>query len=136
MLSAYWIAALALVGLGLLAGFSIGQPFFLVGIAMIVLGPFRRRPLVFWPALLAVIAYDVAYFVAAPLGCRSSGTDGGGIHTVCSNLIGLSYEGDGLYDPSLMPAVIAGLLVAGTVLVMTFGIYGHVRRVDQPSSEV
>ncbi|CAN5637003.1 hypothetical protein BH23CHL8_BH23CHL8_12510 [soil metagenome] len=92
---AYWALSLALVAFGFIAGFSIGQPFFLIGLAMLVLGAFRHRALVFWPAMLAVVAYNIAYWAIAPLGCTSTITSDGGGRTVCSNLLGLPYEGEG-----------------------------------------
>ncbi len=121
---AYWITSLALVVFGFLTGFSIGQPFLLVGLALIVLGPFRRRPRIFWPALLAVIALDIGYWAVVPFSCTASagvGADattaevGAGATTVCSSLIGLRYSGEGIYDPSRLPALAAGLLLAGLV---------------------
>jgi len=45
---AYRIAALILIVLGLLAILSIGPLLLLVGLAMLVLGPVRGRPVVFW----------------------------------------------------------------------------------------
>ncbi len=117
----YWIISLALVVFGFLTGFSIGQPFLLVGLALIVLGPFRRRPRIFWPALLAVVAYDVGYWAVVPFSCtatagiEANGGIGASATTVCSSLIGLRYGGEGLYDPSRLPALAAGLLLAGLV---------------------
>jgi hypothetical protein len=66
---AYWITSLGLIAFGFLGMFSIGRPFFLVGLAMLVLGPVRRRPMIFWPSLLAVVAYNVGYWAVAPLHC-------------------------------------------------------------------
>jgi hypothetical protein len=34
---------------------------------------------------------------------------------VCSSLIGLRYSGEGVYDPSRLPALAVGLLLAGLV---------------------
>lgn len=116
---AYWVLSLGLVVFGLLAGFSIGQPFFLVGLTMILLGAFRQRPLVFWPPILAVIAYNITYWAIAPLGCNWTVGSAGVGRTVCSNLIGLPYAGEGIYNPSLRPAVAAGLVVASIVFLLT-----------------
>jgi hypothetical protein len=124
---AYWITSLALVVFGFLTGFSIGQPFLLVGLALIVLGPFRRRPRIFWPALLAVIAFDVGYWAVVPFSCTASAGVGASATsatsattattatTVCSSLIGLRYSGESVYDPSRLPALAVGLLLAGVV---------------------
>jgi hypothetical protein len=117
---AYWITSLALIGFGILGAASIGQPFFLVGLAMVLLGAFRRRPLIFWPPLLAVIAYNLAFWAVAPLYCTASATVGSTSITVCSSLIGLRYTGDGNYNPSLMPAVWVGLIFAALTAIAVF----------------
>ncbi len=130
---AYWIASVALIVFGFLGSFSIGQPFLLVGLAMLVLGRVRNRPLLFWPPMLAVLAYDVVYWAVAPFSCTASETVGGTSHTVCSSLIGIRFEGDGLYNPSLEPATIAAVLVAGLVLVVAFALLRWNRR-DQPNA--
>jgi hypothetical protein len=121
---AYWIASLALVVFGFLSSFSIGQPFFLVGLAMLVLGAFRGRPFIFWPPLLAVVAYNLAFVAVAPLYCTGTftgtSTVGSTSTTVCSNLIGVRYSGEGIYNPSLLPAVAVGLIVAGVTAIAVF----------------
>ncbi len=125
---AYWITSLVLIVFGFLGSFSIGQPFLLVGLAMLVLGVFRSRPLVFWPPMLAVIAYNIVYWAVAPFSCSASETVGGTSHTVCSSLIGLRFEGEGSYNPSLIPAALAGLLFAALVLVVAFALLWWNRR--------
>jgi hypothetical protein len=106
----YWITSLGLIALGFLGALSIGRPFFLVGLAMLVLGPVRRRPMIFWPPLLAVVAYNVLY-------CTATEAVGSPSTTTCSNVLGINYSGSGLYNPSLDPANMAGLLLAGVVFV-------------------
>ncbi len=91
--------SLGLVIFGLLTGFSIGQSFLLVGLTMLLLGAFRHRPLVFWPPMLAVIAYNITYWAIAPSGCTWTVATAGVERTVCSNLLGLPYEGEGIYNP-------------------------------------
>lgn len=131
---AYWALSLLLIGFGYLASFSIGQPFFLIGLAMLLLGVFRHRPLVFWPPMLAVIAYDIAYWAVAPLGCTSTITASGVGRTVCSNLLGRPYEGEGTYNPSLRPAMLTALIVAAVVYVVVLGtLYWRRRRVVSPA---
>jgi hypothetical protein len=115
----YWIVAVALVVFGFITGFSIGQPFLMVGLVMLGLGPVRRRPLVFWPPLLGVIGFNVVYWAIAPFSCvATSVLDSNGIDqtsTVCTSLIGLRYGGEGVVNPSLLPAILialaAGLLI-------------------------
>jgi hypothetical protein len=117
---AYWALSLILVVFGFITGFTIGQPLLLIGLAMLLLGAFRHRPLVFWPAMLAVIAYNITYWAIAPLGCMWTITSDGVGRTVCSNLLGLPYQGEGIYNPSLRPAVAAGLVVAVAVYLIAF----------------
>jgi hypothetical protein len=108
----YWITSLGLIAFGFVGMFSIGRPFLLVGLAMLVLGPVRRRPMIFWPPLLAVVAYNVGYWAVAPLYCTATEAVGGLSTTVCSSVLGINYSGSGLYNPSLDPANMAGLLLA------------------------
>ena len=127
---AHWASSLVLIGFGYLASFSIGQPIFLIGLAMLLLGVFRHRPLVFWPPMLAVIAYDIAYWAVAPLGCTSTITASGVGRAVCSNLLGLPYEGEGIYNPSLRPAMLTALIVAAVAYIVVLGtLYWRRRRV-------
>jgi hypothetical protein len=118
---AYWVASLALMVFGFLSSLSIGQPFLLVGVAMLVLGAFRRRPLIYWPPLLAVIAYDVVYWAVAPFSCYARSDAGQISNTACSSLIGAHYAGVGIFTPSLLPAIVAGLVGAG-VAGLTFAL--------------
>ena len=113
----YWITSLGLIAFGFLGMFSIGRPFFLVGLAMLVLGPVRRRPALFWPPLLAVVAYNAAYWAVAPLYCTATEAVGGLSTTVCSSVLGINYSGTGSYNPSLDPANMAGLLLAALAFV-------------------
>jgi len=125
---AYWITSLALLIFGFLASLSIGQPFFWVGLAMLLLGAFRGRPLIFWPPLSAVIAYNLAFLAVAPLYCSASSPIGGTTTTVCSSLIGLRYTGEGSYNPSLAPAVTFGLVAAGLTAMAVFAFLLWTRR--------
>lgn len=132
---AYWITSLALIGFGILGAASIGQPFVLVGLAMVLLGAFREHPLIFWPPLLAVIAYNLAFLAVAPLYCTARSTVGSTSTTVCSSLIGLRYTGDGNYNPSLLPAVWVGLTIAGltAVAVLAFLLWKRRTRSSAPT---
>lgn len=118
---AYWIASLLLIAFGFLAAFSIGQPFLLIGVAMLLLRPFRGRPLVFWPLLLAVIGWTIGYWAVAPFSCSASQPLGGAASTVCTSLIGLRYEGLGIYNPPFMPAIAAGTAVALLTAIVVLG---------------
>ena len=114
----YWVASIGLIAFGVVAMFSIGRPFLLVGLAMLILGPLRRRPVLFWPPLAAVIAYNVGYWAVAPLYCTATEAAGGTSTTACSSLIGIGYSGSGIYNPSLDPANQAGLVLAAIAFVV------------------
>jgi hypothetical protein len=113
--AAYWGVAVLLVGFGFLGIFSIGAPFLLTGIAMMVVSPWRNRREVLWPALVGVWAFVLGYLLVAPLVCTSTAiavTAGSPVpqsHTTCTNILGIDYSGTGIYNPSLVPAVLAGV---------------------------
>jgi hypothetical protein len=117
----YWIASLGLISFGVVAAFSIGRPFLLVGLAMLLLGSLRNRPSAFWPPLAAVVAYNVGYWAVAPLACISTET-AGLTSTTCSSLLGISYSGSGIYNPSLDAAHRAGLLLAAITFVVVLAV--------------
>ncbi len=114
----YWIVALGLVAFGFVTGFSIGAPFFLIGIALLALGPVRRRPAFFWPPVAAVIAGNVAYWAVVPFSCTATsevtpaGVTADSTMTVCSSLLGTVYAGAGVYNPPNGPAAAAGVAAA------------------------
>ena len=118
----YWITAAALLLFGFITGFSIGQPFFAVGLAMMVLGPVRHRPRVFWPPMSGVVAFYIGYLAIAPFTCIATAPAGGVTVTVCSSLLGIRYSGTGIYNPSLLPGQIAGLVLAGVTATVVAGI--------------
>ena len=112
---AYWGVAVGLVGFGYLALFGIGAPFLLTGIAMMVVSPWRSRHEVLWPALVGVWVFVLGYLLVAPLGCTSmatavtAGSSLGASHTLCTNILGIDYSGTGIYNPSLVPALLTGV---------------------------
>ena len=112
--AAYWVVAVLLVGFGFLGLFSIGAPFLLTGIAMIVVSPWRNRREVLWPTLVGVWALLLGYLLVAPLGCTSTAiavTAGSPVatsHTTCANILGIDYSGTGTYDPTMVPALVVG----------------------------
>ncbi len=108
----YWRSTLALIVVGFLTGFSIGPFLLLIGFAMLVLGPFRSRPLIYWPPMAAAIGFIVGYLTVAPFYCAAHADAGGTSTTTCSSLAGIQYTGVGIYNPSLLPGVYAGLGVA------------------------
>jgi hypothetical protein len=118
--AAYWGVAVFLVGFGYLALFSIGAPFLLTGTAMIVVSPWRSRREVLWPTLVGVWAFVLGYLLVAPLGCTSktmavmAGSPAAPSHTTCTNILGIDYSGTGIYNPSLVPALVVAA-AAGAV---------------------
>jgi hypothetical protein len=103
---AYWMTSLALIVFGLVAGFSIGLPFFLVGVAMLLLGRIQHRALIFWPPMLGFVAFNLAYWLTVPFYCSGSSFPP---RATCASLSGISwpYDSSGL-SPS--PDAIAGFL--------------------------
>ena len=115
----YWLVAVALAVFGFLGGFSIGGPFLMLGLAMLVVGPFRRRPRIFWPVIAGVVAFNAGYWAVTPLVCTTTVHLGEEASTACTNLLGIRYAGGTEYNPSLLPARIAGLGSAIATAVIT-----------------
>jgi hypothetical protein len=119
-----------LTAFGVLAAFSIGLPFLVVGIAMLALGPFRGRPRLFLPGLFGVIAFVVGASLVVPWACEGTATAGDGSFTVCRSLVGLTWSGPGLYDPPAEAswlAVVVGLAAGLVVALLTFVRIAHRR---------
>ena len=109
----YWVAVGLLIAFGIVAIFSIGAPFLLLGVVLAVLAPWRRRLRVIAPAVAGVLGLTAGYVLIAPLRCTSISTDGGTDFTTCSNLLGIDYSAAGSYNPSLLPALVVGLAAGG-----------------------
>jgi Na+(H+)/acetate symporter ActP len=110
---AYWALVVFLIGYGFLGLLSIGLPFLLLGITLAILWPRRHETGVIAAGVAAIVGFTVGYILVAPLGCTSSGGAPGSIsHTVCTNILGIDYSGTGVYNPSSLPGLIAGLVVA------------------------
>jgi hypothetical protein len=118
---AYWLLAVALV-LGVVAVFSIGAPFLLLGLALLVLGPLRSNRAVFWPAIAGALGFICAFVLVTPLGCSSTVSPTAGQtrtalqaaqRVECGNIMGIEYSGTGDYRAPLLPALVAGLAGAG-----------------------
>jgi len=115
--------SLGLISFGFVAMLSIGRPFLLVGLALLLLRPLRSRPAAFWPPLAAVIAWNVGYLAIAPMTCTATqtvglGSSSGESTTVCASLIGILYSGRGVYNPPVEPANQVALLLAVITFVM------------------
>jgi hypothetical protein len=126
---AYWAMVVALILFGSLAIFSIGAPFVLLGIMLAVLFPWRTRRGVLATGMAVILGLVVGYVLVAPLSCISGTTvavralELPARTTTCSNLLGISYEGSGIYNPSLLPALLAGIALAAIAGATTTWLY-------------
>jgi membrane-bound ClpP family serine protease len=136
---AYWAVAVLFVGFGYLGLLSIGAPFLLTGIALMVVSPWRSRPEVLWPALVGVWAFVLGYVLVAPFGCTSTaisetvGSPRAVSHTTCTNILGIDYSGTGIYNPSLVPALLAGVAAGGAGALATRILIVRRRRTPMPA---
>lgn len=112
----YWLIIGALLVLGFLSGFSIGGIFWYIAIVMILLSPFRSRPRLLKTAIALFAGFLIGYVLVVPFGCYQSSTfDESGVSVsdvVCRSLTGLEYSGPEPYEPSPVPAVMAGSALA------------------------
>jgi len=118
----YWAIVIALIVFGSLGIFSIGGPFLLLGIMLAVLAPWRTRRGVLATGMSVILGFVVGYVLVAPLGCTATSIYGLGEAdgtTICRNLLGIRYEGSGTYNPSLIPALFAGIGVSAIAGVTT-----------------
>jgi membrane protease YdiL (CAAX protease family) len=130
---AYAALVLLLLGFGYLAIFSIGAPFLLLGLILAVLFPWRDRRGLLATGTAVILGFVVGYVLVAPLSCTGSSISaaGGGLSegtTVCTNLLGIPYEGGETYNPSLLPALLAGLVLAAIAGVATAWYLRHTAR--------
>lgn len=118
----YWLTTFGLIAFGFLAMLSIGRPFLLVGLSLLLLRPLRNRPAAFWPPLAAVIAWNVAFIAIAPMYCVATLSVGVGSSgestTVCTSLTGIVYSGRGIYNPPTALFEQAALLFAAFIFVV------------------
>ena len=119
---AYWIVAAGLCAFGFLTGFSIGQPFLLVGLALVLLGPLRHRARIFVPILTAVVAYNVGFFLLVPFYCSATSQVGQASVVVCQSLLGVTFTGGEGYNPSPVPAIQSGLIIAALAGTLSLGL--------------
>lgn len=130
----YWLAALVVTAIGVVGGFTLGLWVVPAGIAMLVLGPFRRRALVFWPALLGVVGFVAALAALAPMTCERTSATNASETTVCSNMLGWTWRGDGAYvlpPEADRDAFVVGLVVGGATAVAVSGVLLARRRAGQ-----
>jgi hypothetical protein len=134
----YWITTFGLIVFGFVGMLSIGRPLLLVGLALLLLSPLRRRPAAFWPPLAAVIAWNVGYLAIAPMSCTATQTIGVGSEsageaiTLCTSLTGIVYSGRGVYNPPLGPANQAALMLAVVTFVIVLAAVTWLRGSREP----
>jgi hypothetical protein len=125
----YRLIAVLFVGFGVLAMFSIGLPFFILGLAMLALWPLRERIPLFASLLVGVLVFLIVGVLVAPLVCTAAEEVNAGDTTVvrsrttCDNLLGITYEGTTGYNPPLWPALASGLasgMLAGLITYLFF----------------
>jgi hypothetical protein len=114
----YLVLALALILFGFAGLFSIGAPFLLTGMVMLVCFPWRHRRRILWPAVAGVWGFTLGYILLAPIGCTEYGTNEGlrlgflsAAATTTCNGIFFDYAGGAPYNPPLLPAILIGVLV-------------------------
>ena len=125
----YWLVVLLLTAVGLLTIFSFGIFVWTVAAAMILLSPFRSRPTIFRPGLALALGFLAGYLLISPWGCRQSFSadpvtgESAESPVVCTSPIGIEYTGPDPFEPSPVPAVIGGgvlaTLAAGITLAVT-----------------
>jgi hypothetical protein len=125
--------AVALIVFGMIAIFSIGAPFLLTGLVMLVCSPWRRRRDILFPALAAVGGLTLGYLLVAPLGCMSSSAPGAASSgtTVCNGVL-LDYSGGGVYNPPLLPALAVGLVTGAVAAVVVRALVSNRSSRDRP----
>lgn len=110
----YWVLVVALVAMGYLTAFSIGALFWFIAFALIVMSPFRSRPRIYRSGMALFVGFLIGYVLIAPWGCSQSFaadlTTGEETLSpiVCTSLVGVEYSGPEPFDPSPLPALIAG----------------------------
>jgi hypothetical protein len=120
---AYAALAVVLILFGFAGLFSIGAPFLLTGMVMLVCFPWRRRREVLWPAISGVWGLTLGYVLLAPIGCSTGGTSEGlaigfvntAATTTCNGVF-FDYSGGASYNPPLLPALLVGVLVGAVAI--------------------
>ena len=129
----YWILSLAVLIVGFLTGFSIGAFILPVGVALLVLGPVRGRPRVFWPVLMGVVGFELGYLLFVPLTCTATAAiPSGAGETVCRSILGPEYRASGVENPPTDLARLVGVIMAVGAAVATLIVLTVSRRRADP----
>jgi hypothetical protein len=117
----YWIASLGLIAFGIVGAMSIGLPFLLIGLAMLVLSPIRHRPLAFWPIFLGFVSFNLASLLIEPFYCSATSVVGGeSTQTTCSSLTGIPWPADAAGAGASATAFAVALGISVFIGVMVF----------------
>jgi hypothetical protein len=110
----YWALVVCLIGFGCLGIFSIGAPLLLLGITLAILRPWRHRVGVIAAGVAAIFGFTLGYLLVVPIRCTTSQSSSQPVgHTICSYIFGVDVPRANInYDPGLLPAVLAGIVVA------------------------
>ncbi|HEU5205748.1 MAG TPA: hypothetical protein VFU17_15760 [Candidatus Limnocylindrales bacterium] len=119
----YWIVTLTVLIIGFLTGFSVGIFILPIGVALLLLGPVRYRPRLFWPILTGVVGFEFGYLLFVPLTCTATATiPGGEAETICTSILGPSYRAQGIAAPPTDVALLVGGLVGASAGVATLAV--------------
>src|SRR5438046_1205009 len=129
----FWGVAVGLAFLLTLATFGLTFPLLLLVAVLAAVSPDARKPALFWPPIVGVVVFIAGLILMAPITCTSTAVSpGGGVpYTTCTNLVGIDYSGRGFYNPSLVPALLAGIVAgaaAALVARLVLGRYSHAGR--------
>jgi hypothetical protein len=122
----YSVVAGLLIAFGVVGILSIGLPFLIVGVLLLALAPYRHRPEVFWPPLVAVVVWTTMDLVIAPWGCSQSASSTlgavGTAHTVvgreiCRTVFGV-HVSSGILAPALIALAVAVAAAVATRVVL------------------
>lgn len=120
----YWIASFGLITFGIAGAMTIGLPFLLIGLAMLVLSPVRHRPLAFWPAFLGFVALNMSFLLITPAYCTATTPVGGATQTACSSFTGIPWPtdttGSGAWGPAFAIAGLVALVIGIAVFALVF----------------
>jgi hypothetical protein len=123
----YWLVTGVFIVFGFLAIFSVGLPLLVLGLAMAALSDIRDRPATFWPPLVGIALFFVAYILVAPLTCSQtpvpvtvgspSDVEPQMNPMTCTRIVLPDYSG--VSEPALWPSVVAALAVGGLGVLTT-----------------
>jgi hypothetical protein len=137
---AYATLAVVLIIFGFAGLLSIGAPFLLTGIVMLVCFPWRSRREVLWPAISGVWGLTLGYVLLAPIGCSTRRTSAGltigfvstAATTTCKGVF-FDYSGGASYHPPLLPALLVGVLVGAVAIIAVRALLSRMARAKESS---